>query len=381
MSEHALADASGQARRGRAGWAVWLAENVVSIQWSVAAVALALAAGGLLMTISGASALDAYQALFEGALGNPTAIGATLTFAAPLILVGAGTALAFRSRVFNIGGEGQIYLGALGASLAGLFLPAALGPAHLVLALCAGVLFGGAWALVAGAIRVFRGPHEVVVTLLLNFVGVLLVQYLVQGPLLESGHGFPVSKEMPDSAALPTLWSAGSLHFGIVLAVACALLIHALVWRTPLGFATRCLGQGERVAHYAGVSPRATFLAVIAISGALAGLAGAVQTLGTYERLQFEVSDGLGFDGIAVALIARLSALGAIIAGTFFGFLRAGAVPMQLVAGVPASLVIVIQGLAILFIVAGAGVSARVRFARGARRARRLLAQRVREAQ
>jgi general nucleoside transport system permease protein len=371
MSEQALSEAiempHGAARRLTA---LWRSDAVTSVLWSLGAVVLALAVGGVLITASGADVVAAYDALVQGGLGSPAAIGATLQFATPLILVGAGTAFAFRSGAFNIGGEGQIFLGALGAAVVGLYLPIGAGPVHIALALVAGTALGAGWAFLAGAIRVFRGPHEVVVTLLMNFIAILLVQYLVQGPLDAPGSGPPESEQMLPTAILPRIWDPANLRLGIVIAIAAAALVYYLLWHTPLGFAARCLGQGAERARYAGVSVRRTFLIAMAVSGGLAGLAGSIETLGTYRRLVFQVSDGLGFEAIAVALVARLNPLAAIVAGIFFGFIRAGAVPMQLLAGVPSALVFVIQAVAILFIVAGAGLRERAQFALAVRRLR-----------
>jgi simple sugar transport system permease protein len=344
---------------------------VSSLVWSVLAVLLALAVGGVLIAISGADVAAAYDALIQGGLGGPAAIGATLTFATPLILVGAGTAFAFRSGAFNIGGEGQIFLGALGAAVVGLYVPIGPSPLHIALALTLSVAAGAAWALLAGAIRVFRGPHEVVVTLLMNFVAILFVQYLVQGAMDAPGSGPPESEQMLPSATLPRIWDEANLRLGIVIAVLAAAAVYYLLWHTPRGFASRCQGQGEERARYAGIRVRATFLVAMAVSGGLAGLAGGIETLGTYRRLEFQVSDGLGFEAIAVALVARLNPLAAIVAGAFFGFVRAGAIPMQLIAGVPSALVVVIQAMAIIFIVAGAGLRERAQFGWAARAMRK----------
>ena len=324
---------------------------------AILAIALALAITALLIAAAGKNPLLAYAALGRGALGSWDRIGVGLNKATPYVLTGVGVALCFRARVINIGGEGQIALGGLAATWIALSFPQASGVVLPLLALAAGAAAGAAWAGLAAAIRHYRGVHEVLVTLLLNFVGVLIVSEALQGSLGEPGAGFPQSPLLPRAAWLPRLQAGSDLHAGIVLAVIMVVVGHALLWRMPFGFRLRVLGASAPAAVYAGISPPRALFGVMSLAGALAGLAGAVEVLGVHYRLIDGFSHGFGFNAVAIALLGALNPLIILPAGLFFGFLETGAFAMQRAVGVPTPLVAVIQGLTMIFILSAMGLS------------------------
>jgi general nucleoside transport system permease protein len=323
------------------------------------AVALALALTALLITAAGKNPLLAYAALARGALGSWDRVGVGLNKATPYVLTGVGVALCFRARVINIGGEGQIALGGLAATWIALTFPQAPPVVLSLLALAAGALTGAGWAALAAAIRLYRGVHEVLVTLLLNFVGVLIVSEALQGALGEPGAGFPQSPLLPRAAWLPHIFPGSDLHAGILIAVIVVAVGHALLWRMPFGFRLRVLGASAPAAAYAGISPPRALLGVMARAGALAGLAGAVEVLGVHYRLIDGFSHGFGFNAVAIALLGALNPITVLPAGLFFGFLETGALAMQRAVGVPTPLVAVIQGLTMIFILSAIGLSGR----------------------
>jgi len=329
-----------------------------ALAWPLLAVALSLALTALLILAAGKNPLLAYGALVHGALGSWDRIGVGLNKTTPYLLTGVGVALCFRAKVINIGGEGQIALGGLAATAIALALPDAPPVALPVLALAAGALAGAAWAAVAAAIRLHRRVHEVLVTLLLNFVGVLVVSEALQSAMGEPGAGFPQSPLLSRPAWLPRLAGASDLHIGIFVALAAVIAGHVLLWRTPFGFRLRVLGASEPAAAYAGISPARTLLGVMVLSGALAGLAGGVEVLGVHYRLIEGFSHGFGFNAVAIALLAGLNPIAILPAGLFFGFLETGALAMQRAVGVPSSLVSVIQGLTMVFILSAMGIAA-----------------------
>jgi ABC-type uncharacterized transport system permease subunit len=329
-----------------------------ALGWPLLAVLLSLGLTALLILAAGKNPLLAYAALARGAAGSWDRVGVGLNKATPYVLTGVGVALCFRARVINIGGEGQIALGGLAATWMALALPEAPALALPLRALAAGAVAGAAWAALAAVIRLTRNVHEVLVTLLMNFVGVLIVSEALQGPLGETGAGFPQSPLLARAAWLPRL-RGSDLHAGIVVAVLVAAAGHALLWRAPFGFRLRVLGASLPAAAYAGISAPRTLFTVMSMAGALAGLAGGIEVLGVHYRLIDGFSAGFGFNAVAIALLGGLDPLAVLPAGLFFGFLETGALAMQRAVGVPSSLVSVIQGLTMVFILSAMGLAAR----------------------
>jgi len=317
----------------------------------LAAIALSMASAAALVALSGHDPLEAFAAIAEGAAGSPHQIGVALNRATPYLLAGSGVALCFRAGVINIGAEGQIALGGAGAAAVALLWPSSAAPLTTAAALIGASLCGAAWASVATAIHLGRRVHEVLATLLLNFVAVLIVQQALAGPLGQKGAGFLQSPEMPPAA---WLWKVPGLgaHSGFALALVVSAALSLLMWRTPFGFALRVAGASRRAAAYAGFSINAITWCVMALAGALAGLAGGVEVLGVHHRLIEGFSLGFGFKAVTVALLGALEPLAVVPAALFVGLLEAGAQSMQRQIGVPSALVVVIEGLTMLFVLA-----------------------------
>jgi simple sugar transport system permease protein len=315
------------------------------------AIGLSLVSAALLVAMSGHNPLAAFAAMAMGAVGSPHQIGVALNRATPYLLAGGGVAICFRAGVINIGAEGQIALGGAGAAAVALHWPESASPLTVVAALLGAAAFGAFWAAVATAIHLGRRVHEVLVTLLLNFVAVLLVQQMLSGPLGQSGAGFLQSPAMPPAATLWRLPEFGA-HVGFLMSLIAAAALSLALWRTPFGFAVRVAGSSRRAAAYAGFSvPRITWV-VMLLAGALAGLAGGVEVLGVHHRLIEGFSLGFGFKAVTVALLGALEPLAVVPAALFVGMLEAGSQSMQRQIGVPSALIFVIEGVTMLFVLA-----------------------------
>lgn len=314
------------------------------------AIAGAMIAIPVLLRLLGFEAAPAMSALWSGSIGSSYALtSGTLVRATPLILTGLSVALAFRAGVFNIGSEGQLLVGAAAATAVGLFSGLARSHFAPVLALLAGLVAGGIWAAIAALLRSRFHVLEVLSTILLNFVGLYLVSYLVRGPLQEPLHIYPQSSSLPLTARLPRLIPSSRLHAGFLLALVAALLTWWFLRFTAAGFRIRASGANPDAARSAGQIDvvAATTQAFIA-SGALAGLAGAIEVTGVTFALYENISPGYGYTGIAVALLARLDPLGVVASGLLFGALEAGSSAMQRDAGVPSVVVAVVEALIII---------------------------------
>jgi simple sugar transport system permease protein len=315
--------------------------------------AVLVAATGVVLAASGFSVARALESLVAGAVGSWYALGSgTLVRATPLILTGLAVAVAFRAGVFNIGAEGQFLLGAsaaTGVALAGRALP---GMVLLPSLLIAGIVAGAFWAWIPAILRTRFHVLEVISTIMLNFVATYLVSYLVRGPLQEPTHVFPQTEAIAVAAELPRFGSATRLHAGFAIAVAACVIAWWMIRYTASGFRLRAVGANPNAAQSAGkidvtrVTTRAFLL-----SGALAGLAGAIEVSGVTYALYENISPGYGYTAIAVALLARLDAAAVIATGILFGALEAGASAMQRDAGVPSVVVSVIEAGIILTLV------------------------------
>lgn len=319
-----------------------------SLIWPLAASLLATAA---IVALFGASPLAALGALARGAVGSANGLTESLLEAIPLLLTGLGVALAFRCRLWNIGAEGQLLVGQLAGVALGIHaarLPAGL---RLPAVLAAGALAGATWAAAAAALRVYRGVPEVITTIMLNFVALYMVSWATTGPLKEPGQDIPRTALLPEAARLPLLGSSG-LHAGLWLALAAVVLVALLLFRTVAGFRMRAVGLNPEAAATAGMPVPRTLMLGFSISGALAGLAGAVQLAGVTYRVYGGSSPGTGYTAIAVALLGQLHPVGVLLAALFFGGLTAGSNEMQRTAGVSSVIAYVIQALAVLFLIA-----------------------------
>src|SRR4051812_23687185 len=354
-----------------------VAAYLPTVTSTLAAVALALLVGAVLIALSTPRVIeslqyffsypwdffrysaiavwDGYRALLDGSLGSPGAIERTLERAAPLVCAGLGVSLAFRSGLFNIGAQGQLIAGATVAGYVGFTfdLPPVV---HLLVALVAALLGGAVWGGIAGFLKAQTGAHEVITTIMLNYVArFLLVYLLAQEAFQRPGSDNQLSPPVAGSAAFPEV---AGIHVGVLLAVLAAVGVWWLLERSTLGFEMRAVGAAPEAARTAGMSVRRVYVVAMALAGLLAGLAAVMLILGQRNSLSENLAGSVGFDAITVALLGRATPLGTVLAGLLFGALSSGGLAMQAAAGVPPELAQVLQALIVLFVAAPALVRA-----------------------
>jgi simple sugar transport system permease protein len=318
----------------------------------VGAIILALLVGAIFILVIGKNPITAYVALLQGAFGGIFAIGETLENTTPLILTGLAVAFAFRAKLFNIGAEGQFLIGALAATWAGtnLALPSII---HLPLVMLAGIIAGGLWGGLAGLLKAARGVHEVISTIMLNFIALFFISYMVTGPMKEqSALDIPQTARMADTAQLIKILPPSRLSAGIIIALLAAAFIWWLLWKTTVGYEVRAVGLNYFAAEFGGIKPNYNMFLAMLISGGLAGLGGAIIISGLFLRYQHGFQPGYGFTAIAVSLVGANNPPGVVLAALLFATLSQGALGMQNVAGVPQDIVLVIQALVIFFVAA-----------------------------
>jgi ABC-type uncharacterized transport system permease subunit len=310
------------------------------------------------------SVSGAYIALFQGSIynfGAPTfargirPLTETLTFATPLIAAGLGVALAFRIGMFNIGGRGQMLMASAAAGWVAFSLDLPWG-IHMLVALIAGLAAGALWAGIAGALKAWTGAHEVIVTIMLNFIAFYLVSWMLRTPgLLQApGSSNPKTPPMKDTAVFPELFGPQyNLHFGFILVIIATIVVWWILSRSSLGFKFRAVGENPHAARVAGINVQSMYIVGMLIAGALVGLAGVNQVLGTITTgFSADIDAGIGFDAITVALLGRSTPWGTFAAGILFGAFKAGGFSMQAAQGVPIEIITVVQALIVLFIAA-----------------------------
>lgn len=363
-------------------------DRLFDILMPVAAVVAALLIGALVLALLGVNPLTAYWAAFSGVFATKNGMADMLVKAIPLLLVGLGIVIAFRANVINIGAEGQIIAGAMATTYAAIQLGGVLpGILLITVAGLAGMLAGAAWAALPGYLKARLGVNEILSTVMMNQIAIQLGFFLLRGPMIDpaelaAGTNLPHSARLPEAAdfprftdmaawfGLPTtakavglqgwsgelyglLASPTRLHFGLIVAVVAAILVYVFLWRTTIGYRIRAVGLNPHAARYAGINVPATMVLSLALSGAFAGLAGAVEILGLHHRM-FEptaVSAGYGFSGIVVALFGKLHPLGAIPSSLLFGTLLVAGDKMQRAVQIPQVLVTALLGLIVLFVV------------------------------
>ena len=328
------------------------------------------------LSVSWVTARDAYITLFEGAFGSPASIvqaittwrttgetrqlldalrpfAESLVISTPYIFAGLAVALGFRGGLFNIGAEGQLFVGGLASAFVGYSITGLPWFLHLPLALLAGIVAGAIWGAIPGYLKARTGAHEVINTIMMNYIAFRLTDFLLQEGPMTRPDGLPITPEVKPSAYLPALFPRQMrLHAGFFLALAIAALVYWFLWKTTKGFEIRMVGANPNAARYAGVRITHTMVLTMALSGALAGLAGANQVLGLDHKMVRAFSAGYGFDSIALALLGNSHPLGVVLASLLFGFLRGGAARMQSVASVPVEIIRIVQGMVIIFIAA-----------------------------
>jgi simple sugar transport system permease protein len=316
----------------------------------------------------------AYYAMFEGAFGNPKEVfqelaiwintgdskqlllairplSDSLILSVPYILAGLGVAIGFQCNLFNIGAEGQLTVGGLATAYVGYAVQGLPWYIHAPLAILAGAVAAGLWGFIPGILRARFGAHEVINTIMMNYISFRLMNYLLNGPM--KAGGTPASPEILPTAYLATLFpSPVRLHWGVLIALVLAVVVYWLLWRTTFGMEVRMVGANSRAARYAGISVPRTMILTMTLSAILCGLAGTVHLLGVTHRMMPSFSPGYGFDAIALALLGNSHPLGVVLASLLFAFLRNGATHMQAVASTQLEIIRIIQGMVIVFIAA-----------------------------
>ncbi|HEX9616004.1 MAG TPA: ABC transporter permease [Anaerolineales bacterium] len=320
----------------------------------------ALAVGAVMLFLLGANPVEAYGALLQGAFGSTNALADTLVKATPLLLVGLGICIAFRGGVINIGGEGQLVVGAVSATLVGLSFPGASGWVIIPLALLTGFLAGAIWGGIPGLLKAYFNVNEILSTIMMNQIAVqgmnfLLKDIMIDPIQLEAASRIPQTARLAIAFDLPRLVPT-RLHLGAALAVIAAVLVFIFLWRTTIGYRIRAVGLNPNASRYAGIHvPRYIVLSLL-LSGAFAGLAGAIQVYGVHHRMFTDGSatgftGSAGFNGIVAALFGQLHPLGTIPASFLFGALLVGANSMQRAVQVPSALITALNGLVVVFVV------------------------------
>jgi simple sugar transport system permease protein len=317
---------------------------------------LSFVVAAVVLLLIGISPVSAIRVALDGSVTTKGGLANSLVFATPRLFVALGACVAIQSGVFNLGGEGQLQLGGIGAALVAVLVGPLIGPLHVGLAIAAAAAFGGLWAAIAALLQVWRGANILITSLLMSFVGVFLVQYLVQGPFQESGAVFNQSDRIPASAELINILPGTRLHFGFVLAVLATFGCQVLLKRTSLGMELRAAGFNARAASYFGLSPNRLVVTSMFISGALGGLGGASEILGVHYRLLQGFSIGIGFEGVAIAFLGALKPIPTLFVAIFFGVLQAGVLELQHELDVPLAISLIMLGLPILTLAAARGL-------------------------
>lgn len=320
----------------------------------------ALGVGTIMLLILRVNPTEAYGALWEGAFGSTNAIAETLVKATPLLLVGLGICIAFRANVINIGGEGQMIIGGILATQVGLTFTDLPGWLVIILAMFAGFLGGAIWGGIPGILKAYFRVNEILSTVMMNAIAVQLMNFLLRGPMIDPAQAelaskIPQTARLLDAFRLPR-WGATRLHIGFLIALALAALVYILLWRTTLGYRIRAVGQNPHASRYGGIRVRRRIVTALLLSGAFAGIAGAIQVYGVNYRM---ITDGsasgftgaAGFNGIVAALFGQLHPIGTIPASIFFGALLVGANKMQRVVQIPSALITALNGLVVVFVV------------------------------
>lgn len=311
---------------------------------------ITLAAATVLVMAAGASPAEAYQMFFKGIFGNLNGFGEVFVKATPLILTGLGCSVAFRTGFFNIGAEGQFYMGALAAAWVALNVTAVPGPVRIVLAILAGFLFGGIWALIAAMMKARLSISEIIVTIMLNYIGINILGIAVRTFMMDPAGSIPQSAKIDASATLVRFLKPTRIHTGIFLAVAAVVIVWFLMEKTTAGYEIKVVGFNQRAAACNGISTVKNIILSASLSGGLAGIAGAVEVLGVQKKLMEGISGGCGYTAILITLLAANRPFGVLVTSVLFAALSVGANSMQRQMGIPAAIVDFLIGMIVLLI-------------------------------
>jgi general nucleoside transport system permease protein len=325
------------------------------------AILTAVILGGIIIALVKGNPLLAYYGLIQGSFGSTRALSETAVWATPYIFAGLAVALAFKGGLFNIGAEGQLAIGAVVAALIGYALPEWIGadiPAiiHLPLAILAGMAGGAFWAAIVGFLKAYTGGHEVINTIMMNYIALNTISFLLNGPMKDRGPNNVIARTplIADSARMPEIFEGLRVHWGFILALLVAFAVWWMLNKSTLGFEIRTVGLNPDAANYAGINVKRTIILTMALSGMLAGLAGTVEVTGLNYRHELGFSIGYGFDAIAIALLGRSHPLGVVLASILFAAMRNGATRMQFLTQMPVDLISMLQALILLFVAADA---------------------------
>ena len=317
--------------------------------------------GGIIIIGVGGNPFLAYYGLIQGSFGSAKAISETAVWATPYILAGLAVALAFKGGLFNIGAEGQLALGATTSALVGYALPEWLGfdlpkLIHLPLVIILGAGMGAFWAAIVGYLKAYTGGHEVINTIMMNYIALNSISFLLNGPMKDPNPNNVIARtpEIAESARLTPIFDGLRVHWGFVLALLAAFLVWWMLNKTTLGFEIRTVGSNPDAAKYAGMNVKRIIILTMALSGLLAGLAGTFEVTGLNYRHELGFSIGYGFDAIAIALLGKSHPLGVVLASILFAAMRNGATRMQFLTQMPVDLISMLQALILLFVAADA---------------------------
>lgn len=328
-------------------------DKLLTITIPIMSVFLALLVGSILLLIIKVNPLEAYKCLILGNFTNIYNFSEIFIKATPIILTGIGFTFAFKTGLFNIGCEGQMFAGAIAA----VFLGLKTGHLHpfitITICLLGAILAGALWGIIPGILKGIFGSSEIIVTIMFNYVALYLISYLVDKPLREASGFYPQTDLIGENAFLPYLVPQTRLHLGFIIALLFSVLVYLILWKTSFGYKLRAVGHNPDAAEYSGINIRKNIIISLAISGAIAGIAGFTEINGIHHRLLDNFSKDVGFDGIAAALLGNTNPLGVVIASLLLGMLKTGANAMQRGVGVPANIVNIIQALIIIFVLAG----------------------------
>jgi simple sugar transport system permease protein len=317
---------------------------------AVVMIVVALLIGAILVILSGNSPFEAYSTIISGAFGSKQRLSELFVKMIPLTIMAYGVSIAFKAQLWNIGADGQFIIGAIASAAIGIYVNL---PSYIIVpvSVLSAMLAGALWAGLAGWLKTKFNANEVITTLMFNYIATYFLAFLVYGPMMDPNGELAQSKVLNDSLKIPLLFSNLRIHGGIIIMILIIVLMF-FFWKTSLGYKVDLIGQGEKVSTYAGVNVKKTIIITMMISGAFAGLAGWNETYGVQYRLLEGISSGYGDIAVVIALLGELNPLGIVVSSFFFSILKVGGASMQRMTNVPYSIVDVIQGLIIIFVIA-----------------------------
>ncbi len=328
-------------------------ERILALAVPVLSVFMALLVGSILLISIKVNPLEAYRYLILDNFSSTYNMSEVMAKATPIIMTGIAFTFAYKTGLFNIGAEGQMFVGAIASVYIGLHSENLSPVVAIPLCLLGAFLAGALWGAIPGLLKSMFSSSEIITTIMLNYIATYLLSYMVDKPLREASGFYPQTDPIAECASLPIMVNNTRLHIGVVIAILFAIAVYIILWKTPFGYRLRAVGYNPDASEYAGINIKRNIIISLAISGALAGVAGFTEINGIHHRMLDNFSRGVGFDGIAAALLGRANPLGVILSSVLLGMLQTGANAMQRGVGVPANIVSIIQALIIIFVLAG----------------------------